>query len=88
MLWFGRPPVERWTKPNKTMEKKINLKQPQLNLRKVMNKKNVGDQWLADQLGISRTSVSQIINGHTSPSLDRLYEIADALEVHFFDLFG
>jgi transcriptional regulator with XRE-family HTH domain len=53
-----------------------------------MNKKNVGDQWLADQLGISRTSVSQIINGHTSPSLDRLYEIADALEVHFFDLFG
>ena len=70
------------------MKKEIKSNQPQLNLRKVMNKNTVGDQWLADQLGISRTSVSQIINGHTSPSLDRLYEIADALEVHFFDLFG
>lgn len=62
--------------------------QPRLNLRKVMNIKNVSDQWLADQLGISRTSVSQIINGRTSPSLRRLYEIADVLEVNFFELFG
>jgi len=70
------------------MKKEIKTNQPQLNLRKVMNQKKVGDKWLADKLGISRTSVSQIINGHTSPSLDRLYEIADALKVHFFDLFG
>ena len=70
------------------MKKEIKTNQPQLNLRKVMNQKKVGDKWLAEKLGISRTSVSQIINGHTSPSLDRLYEIADALEVHFFDLFG
>ena len=70
------------------MKKEIKTNQPQLNLRTVMNQKKVGDKWLAEKLGISRTSVSQIINGHTSPSLDRLYEIADALEVHFFDLFG
>lgn len=70
------------------MKNSVNLKQPQLNLRKVMNKKGVNDQWLADHLGISRTAVSRIINGHTDPSLNRLYKIADVLEVHFFDLFG
>ena len=35
------------------MKNHLKIKQPQLNLRKVMNKKNVSDQWLADQLGIS-----------------------------------
>jgi DNA-binding XRE family transcriptional regulator len=64
------------------------IKQPQLNLRKVMNKKNVGDQWLANQIGVSRQSVSKIINGHTDPPLSRLYEIADALGVMITDLFG
>ena len=88
MLWFGRPPVGRWTKPNKTMEKKANIKQPQFNLRKVMNQKNVGDQWLADQIGVSRQSVSKIINGHTDPPLSRLYDIADALGVLITELFS
>lgn len=65
----------------------IKIDQPQLNLRKVMMRRNVSDQWLADQVGMSRTAVNQIINGHTSPSLKRLYQLADALGVHLFDLF-
>jgi len=52
-----------------------------------MMRRNVSDQWLADQVGMSRTAVNQIINGHTSPSLKRLYQLADALGVHLFDLF-
>lgn len=65
-----------------------NNNQPRLNLRKVMNKKNVSDQWLADQIGVSRQSVSKLINGHTDPSLSRLYDIANALNVMITDLFG
>ncbi len=67
------------------MEKKI--KQPQLNLRRVMNEKGVDDQWLAVHLGISRVAVNQMVNGHSDPRLGRLYQIAEVLEVRFFDLF-
>lgn len=63
------------------------IKQPRLNLRKVMMKRNVSDTWLAAQIGISRTAINQIINGHTSPSLNRLYQLAEALNVHLFELF-
>lgn len=61
--------------------------QPQLNLRRVMLQRNVSDTWLAAQINISRTAINLIINGHTSPSLRRLYQIADALNVHLFELF-
>ena len=74
--------------PSKTMKNKENFEQPQFNLRKVMNQKNVGDQWLADQIGVSRQSVSKIINGHTDPPLSRLYDIADALGVMITELFS
>ncbi|SDQ66883.1 Helix-turn-helix [Prevotella sp. khp1] len=56
-------------------------------MRKVMNQKEVDDQWLADRINISRTSVNKIINGHTDPKLSRLYQIADALEVSILELF-
>ena len=65
-----------------------NNNQPRLNLRKVMNQKNVSDQWLADQIGVSRQSVSKMINGHTDPPLSRLYDIANALNVMITELFG
>ncbi|QVJ80089.1 helix-turn-helix domain-containing protein [Xylanibacter ruminicola] len=52
-----------------------------------MNQKEVDDQWLADRINISRTSVNKIINGHTDPKLSRLYQIADALEVSILELF-
>ena len=67
------------------MEKKF--VQPQFNLRRVMIRKNVNDNDLALLGGISRTSINRIINGHSSPSLERLFQIADVLEVSFFDLF-
>ena len=63
-------------------------RQPQLNLRKVMNRLNVSDQWLADKIGVSRQSVNAIICGRTDPTLGRLLQIADALEVHLFELFS
>lgn len=64
------------------------LKQPQLNLRKVMNRLDVSDQELANRIGLSRPAVNAIVCGRTDPSLSRLLQIADALEVHLFDLFS
>ena len=67
---------------------KKDIKQPQLNLRKVMNRFDVSDQWLADEIHISRQSINAIICGRTDPTLGRLLQIADALKVHLFELFG
>ena len=66
----------------------IILKQPQLNLRKVMNRLDVSDQELANRIGISRPAVNAIVCGRTDPSLSRLIQIADALKVHLFELFS
>ena len=68
------------------MEKKF--VQPQLNLRRVMGKKRVNDEGLANMIGLTRAAVNAIVCGRTSPSLKRLYQIADALEVHIFELFS
>ena len=62
--------------------------QPQLNLRRVMGKKRVNDEGLAKRIGLTRAAVNAIVCGRTSPSLKRLYQIADALEVHIFELFS
>ena len=62
-------------------------KQPQLNLRKVMNRKNVSDKELAERINISRTSVNAIVCGRTDPSLSRLEQIANALGVSLIELF-
>ena len=36
---------------------------------------------LARRIGISKQSVNKMMNGYTEPSLGRLYDIGDALEI-------
>jgi transcriptional regulator with XRE-family HTH domain len=36
---------------------------------------------LARRIGITKQSVNKMMNGHTEPSLSRLYDIGDALEI-------
>jgi transcriptional regulator with XRE-family HTH domain len=43
---------------------------------------------LAERAGIDRKSISRIENGAFSPSLDRIWLIADALRVSVTDLIG
>ncbi len=43
---------------------------------------------LAERAGIDRKSISRIENGAFSPSLDRVWLIADALRVSVTDLVG
>ena len=47
----------------------------------------MSDAELARQIGVSRQSVNAIVNGRTDPTLSRLHEIAEVLDVKVRDLF-
>ena len=66
------------------MEQKRN--EPQLRLLKMMTKKSINSVELAERIGISPRAVRQFVNGEKSPSLYRLYTIANALDVSVKDL--
>ena len=51
------------------------------------DEKNVSDVELARRVGVSRQTINAIVNGRSDPSLRRLHEVADALEVRVRDLF-
>ena len=51
------------------------------------DEKNMSDAELGRRLGVSRQSVNAIVNGRTDPTLSRLHEIAEVLDVKVRDLF-
>ena len=51
-----------------------------------MNRKGVTSAWVAEQVGISKVAVSNIITGKSSPSLDNILKIAAALNVSITEL--
>ena len=51
-----------------------------------MSKRNVTSAWLAEQVGISKVAVSNIVTGKSYPSLDTLKKIADVLNVSIIKL--
>ena len=53
-----------------------------------MSEKNVTSAWLAEQVGISKVAVSNIVTGKSSPSLDNILKIADVLNVSIVELIG
>lgn len=59
-----------------------------LRIKEIMNKRNVTSAWLADKVGISKVAVSNIVTGKSSPSLDNIIRIADALNVSITELIG
>ena len=52
-----------------------------LRIKEIMSKRNVTSAWLAEQVGISKVAVSNIVTGKSYPSLDTLKKIADVLNV-------
>lgn len=50
-------------------------------VRRIMREKNIRSSDLAVRMGVSESSVSRMLRGNENPSLDKLYQIADALEV-------
>ena len=60
----------------------------ELKIKETMNERGVTSAWLAEQVGISKVAVSNIITGKSSPSLDNILKIADALNVSITELIG
>ena len=56
-------------------------------LKEVLSEKGVTSAELADRVGVSKATVSNLINNKTMPSLDTLEKIADALGVEMWELF-
>ena len=59
-----------------------------LRIKEIMSERNVTSAWLAEKVGISKVAVSNIVTGKSSPSLDNLLKIADALNVSITTLIG
>lgn len=59
-----------------------------LRIKEIMNERNVTSAWLAEQVGISKVAVSNIVTGKSSPSLDNLIKIAGVLNISITDLIG
>lgn len=59
-----------------------------LRIKEFMSERNVTSAWLANKVGISKVAVSNIVTGKSSPSLDNIIKIADALNVSIVELIG
>jgi len=57
-----------------------------LRIKEVLKLKNVKQQQLADQLGVSKVTVSYWCNNQTNPSLVTLKQISIILKVKITDL--
>lgn len=57
-------------------------------IKEICSAKGVSQKALAEQIGVSATSLSRIVTGEQKPSLDTLDKIAEALGVSLADLFG
>lgn len=59
-----------------------------LKIKEIMSERSITSAWLAEKVGISKVAVSNIITGKSSPSLDNILKIADALNVSITELIG
>ena len=57
-----------------------------LNIRNIRKAKKIPQIELCVHVGIDRSYLSAIENGHKNPSIGVLYAIADAMEVNITDL--
>lgn len=56
-------------------------------IKDVMVEKGVTSAKLAEMLGVSKATISNLINNKTMPSIDTLERISDVLGVQFVELF-
>ncbi len=65
---------------NKGMDKQLNR------LKVVLAEKNDSNKWLAEELGVSPTTVSKWVTNTCQPSMETFMKIAKLLEVDINDL--
>lgn len=56
-------------------------------LKEILDERGIKQIWLAEQIGISYKTLSNIINGRYNTSLDIAFKIADVLNVKVDDIF-
>lgn len=57
-------------------------------LKDIMKERGVTSAKLSEMIGISKVTVSNLINNKTAPSLDTLEKIADTLNIPLWQLFA
>lgn len=57
-------------------------------IKEIMQEKGVSSVVLAEKIGVSKVTVSNLINNKTMPSLKTMEDIANALEVPMWQLFA
>ena len=62
------------------------MNENELRIREIMLEKGISVNEMSEKLGITRQSFYSIVNGN--PTMNRLKEIADILDVSPKDLFG
>ena len=60
----------------------------QVRIKEIMVEKGVSSVSLADTIGVSKVTVSNLINNKTMPSVETLEKIASALVVPMWQLFA
>lgn len=60
----------------------------QVRIKDIMIEKGISSVSLADMIGVSKVTVSNLINNKTMPSIDTLDKIATALDVPMWQLFA
>ena len=58
-----------------------------LRLREVLSEKGVSGKELAEKIGVSQNTISNIVNGYNFPRPEHLVAIAKELDVDLKDLF-
>ncbi|MCE8567168.1 helix-turn-helix domain-containing protein [Bacteroides fragilis] len=59
----------------------------ELRIREILESKDIKVSSLAETVGITRANMSNIVNGKSTPSLETLEKIANALGVDITELF-
>ncbi|MBC6400202.1 MAG: helix-turn-helix transcriptional regulator [Ekhidna sp.] len=57
-------------------------------IKKIRLEKNLSQDWIASQLGISQRSYSNIENGQTQLTVDRLFQISEVFKVNAGEIIG
>lgn len=59
-----------------------------LRLKEVLNEKGITSKELSEKVGVSTTSISQIVTENQQPRFELLLQIAETLDVDVKDLFN
>lgn len=55
-------------------------------LKVVLAEKNISSKWLAEQLGVSRATVSKWVTNSTQPNLEMIDRISKILDIDYTEL--